>query len=56
MKVTILIEEPEYGKFSDLKLCFIKDSVEKQVSLSLFQYEMVYDFKKDFSSVKFDFF
>lgn len=56
MRVTILIEEPEYGKFSDLKLCFIKDSVEKQVSLSLFQYEKVYDFKTDFSSVKFDFF
>jgi hypothetical protein len=56
MRVTIKIDEAEYGKFSDFKLCFIKDTVEKQVSLSLFQYEKVYDFKTDFTSVKFDFF
>jgi hypothetical protein len=57
MKVTIEIEEAEYGKFSDIKLCYKNSAnVDSKISLVFNQYVKVFDFTNDFRSVKFDFF
>jgi len=56
MEIKILVSEPVYGKFSDLKLCYTEDGTEKKVSLSFIGYEKVFDFSNDFTSIKFDFF
>ena len=57
MKTTIEISEPQYGKFSDIKLCYKNQhNVDCKVSLVFNQYLKVYDFTNDFNSLKFDFF
>lgn len=57
MKVTIEIDDPEYGKFSDIKLCYqdLDNTIDK-VSLTFNHHVKVYDFTADFNSIKFDFF
>ncbi|MCZ2471214.1 hypothetical protein G9H62_00045 [Aquirufa ecclesiirivi] len=57
MKVNIVIENAEKGKFSNLKLCYTSDGVNQNVvQLNFLEYERVFDFTNDLSSVKFDFF
>lgn len=56
MRVNIVIDNADYGKFSDLQLCYINNGVNRQVPLSFLGYERVFDFTTDFTSVKFDFF
>lgn len=56
MRVNVVIENSDYGKFSDLQLCYIDNGVNRNVSLSFLGYERVFDFSSDFTSVKFDFF
>lgn len=56
MRVNIVIDNANYGKFSDLHLCYIDNGVNRSVPLSLLGYEKVFDFTTDFASVKFDFF
>jgi len=56
MRVNIVIDNADYGKFSDLQLCYIDNGVNRQVPLSFLGYERVFDFTSDFTSVKFDFF
>ncbi|MDN3607544.1 Qat anti-phage system QueC-like protein QatC [Kaistella yonginensis] len=56
MRVKIIIDDADYGKFSDLKLCYTDNGIERKVPLSFLQYERVFDFTNDFTSVKFDFF
>lgn len=56
MKVNIVIDDADYGKFSNLQLCYIDNGIERKVPLSFLGYERVYDFIPDFTSVKFDFF
>jgi len=56
MRVNIEIDNPDSGKFADLQLCYTDNGIERHVSLSLLMYERVFDFTKDFTSVKFDFF
>lgn len=56
MRVDIVIDNADYGKFSDLELCYIENGVNRKVPLSFLGYERVFDFTTDFSSVKFDFF
>jgi len=56
MKVNIDIQDPVCGKFSDLLLRYSDNGIERHVPLRLFKYERVYDFTRDFTSVKFDFF
>ena len=56
MRVNIVINEADYGKFSDLHLCYTDNIVERRVPLSFLGYERVFDFTTDFTSVKFDFF
>ncbi|WP_411810921.1 Qat anti-phage system QueC-like protein QatC [Chryseobacterium scophthalmum] len=57
MRVTVLINDSEYRKFSDIKLCYTKyDGTEKQVSLLFSDYERVFDYITDHTSIKFDFF
>lgn len=56
MRVSIVIDNADYGKFSDLQLCYTDNGVNRQVPLSFLSYERVFDFTTDFTSVKFDFF
>lgn len=57
MKVKIEIEEAEYGKFSDIKLCYKnKTNIDCKISLVFNQYAKVFDYTNDFRSIKFDFF
>lgn len=56
MRVNVVIEDADYGKFSDLQLCYTDNGVDRKVPLSLLGYERVFDFTADFTSVKFDFF
>lgn len=56
MKVNISIRDAEYGKFSDLMLCYTYNDIKREVPLSFLGYEKVFDFNNDFTSVKFDFF
>lgn len=56
MRVNVVIDDADYGKFSDLQLCYIDKGVDRKVPLSFLGYERVFDFSTDFSSVKFDFF
>lgn len=56
MRVTVILENADTGRFSNLKLCYNDNGTIKNVPLSFLQYEKVYDFTTDFSSVKFDFF
>ncbi|WP_051604454.1 Qat anti-phage system QueC-like protein QatC [Flavobacterium sasangense] len=56
MRVNIVIDNADYGKFSDLQLCYADNGVNRQVPLSFLGYERVFDFLTDFTSVKFDFF
>lgn len=55
MRVNIIIEEAEYGKFSDIKLCYNDNGLERKGTLTFSIYERVFDFKSDLESVKFDF-
>lgn len=56
MKINVVIDNAEYGKFSDLQLCYTDNEVNKRVPLSFLGHERVFDFLTDFNSVKFDFF
>ncbi|MET4082985.1 hypothetical protein ABIB40_002952 [Pedobacter sp. UYP30] len=56
MRVNIVIVDADYGKFSDLQLCYTDNGVSRSVPLSFLGYERVFDFTNDFTSVKFDFF
>lgn len=56
MRVNIVIDAADYGKFSELKLCYTDNGVDRKVPLSFLGYERVFDFTTDFTSVKFDFF
>ncbi len=56
MKVNVVIADADYGKFSDLQLCYVDNGVNRKVPLSFLGYERVFDFTTDFISVKFDFF
>ncbi|PYF74099.1 Qat anti-phage system QueC-like protein QatC [Pedobacter nutrimenti] len=56
MKVNVVIEDADYSKFSNLQLCYIDNGVNRKVPLSFLSYERVFDFKADFTSIKFDFF
>jgi hypothetical protein len=56
MRVNIVIDNADYGKFSDLELCYMDNGVNRKVPLSFLVYERVFDFTTDFTSVKFDFF
>jgi len=56
MRVDIVIDNADYGKFSDLQLCYTDNGVNRKVPLSFLGYERVFDFTTDFTSVKFDFF
>lgn len=56
MKVNIKINDADYGKFSDLQLCYTDNEVNRKVPLSFLGYERVFDFTADLSSVRFDFF
>lgn len=56
MKVNIVIDDADYGKFSDVQLCYTHNGIDRKVPLSFLGYERVFDFTTDFSSVKFDFF
>lgn len=56
MRVNIVIDNADYGKFSDLELCYIDNGVNRKVPLSFLGYERIFDFTTDFTSVKFDFF
>lgn len=56
MRVNIVIDDADSGKFSDLHLCYTDNGINRIVPLSFLGYERVFDFSNDFSSVKFDFF
>lgn len=56
MKVNVVLENADTGKFSNLKLCYADNGTIKNVPLNFLEYEKVFDFTTDFSSVKFDFF
>lgn len=56
MRVSVILENADTGRFSNLKLCYNDNGTIKNVQLSFLQYEKVYDFTNDFNSVKFDFF
>lgn len=56
MKVKIVIEDADYGKFSDFQLCYTDNGINRKVPLSFLGYKRVFDFTTDFTSVKFDFF
>jgi hypothetical protein len=56
MIVNVVIDDADYGKFSDLQLCYTDNGLDRKVSLSFLNYERVFDFTTDFTSVKFDFF
>lgn len=48
MRVNVILENAEYGKFSNIKLCYNIDRdgniVEEQVPLTFGEYERIYDF------------
>ncbi|OMP79995.1 hypothetical protein [[Flexibacter] sp. ATCC 35208] len=54
MKVDVIIDNADYGKFSNFQLCYVNNGMDKKVTLSLLGYEKVFDFTRDFVSVKFD--
>ncbi len=56
MRVNIVIDDADYGKFSNLQLCYTDNGIDRRVPLSFLSYEKVFDFMTDFNSVKFDFF
>jgi len=61
MRVNIIINGADYGKFSNLYLCFSDRGIERRVLLDFnigrnSAFEIVYDFVNDFTSKKFDFF
>lgn len=56
MRVYVIINDADYGKFSDLQLFYTDNGVNRKVPLSFLGYEKVFDFTTDFISVKFDFF
>lgn len=55
MRVNVILENADTGRFSSLKLCYTDNGAIKNVPLSFLQFEKVYDFTTDLSSVKFDF-
>lgn len=56
MRVNVILENADTGRFSNLKLCYTDNGTIKNIPLTFLQYERVYDFTTDFSSVKFDFY
>ncbi|PWW20384.1 Qat anti-phage system QueC-like protein QatC [Chryseobacterium sp. AG844] len=56
MKVTIKFDPAQEGKFSNIKLCFIENGIERKVPLTFLKYENVFDFNVDFTTLRFDFF
>lgn len=57
MKVTVLFDEPNEGKFSKIWLCYTDlDSIERKVGLDFLRFEGIHDYTQDFSSIRFDFF
>lgn len=56
MRVSVVIDNADYGKFAALQLCYTDNDVERKVPLSFLGYERVFDFTTDSTSVKFDFF
>ncbi|MDR6564223.1 MULTISPECIES: Qat anti-phage system QueC-like protein QatC [unclassified Arcicella] len=56
MRINVVIDDADYGKFSDLQLSYADNGVNRKVPLSFLDYERVFDFTTDFSSVRFDFF
>lgn len=56
MRVDIVIDNADYGKFSSIQLCYTDNGVNRKVPLSFLGYERVFDFTTDYTSVKFDFF
>lgn len=56
MRVNIVIDDADYGKFADLQLSYTDNGVSRKVPLSFLGYEKVFDFTTDLFSVKFDFF
>ena len=56
MIVNVILENADTGRFSNLKLCYNDNGTIRNVPLSFLQYEKVFDFTTDFSSIKFDFF
>lgn len=56
MRVNVIIDNADYGKFADLQLCYTDNEIDRRVPLSFLGYESVIDFTTDFVSVKFDFF
>jgi len=56
MKITIQFDQADIGKFSNIKLCFRENDIERKVPLTFLKYESVCDFIVDYTSVKFDFF
>lgn len=56
MRVNVVINNANYGKFSDLQLCYTDNRVDRRVPLSFIGHERVFDFTTDLTSVKFDFF
>jgi len=56
MKVNVEINDADYGQFSNLELCYTQNGTERKVPLSFPNFERVFDFKNDFTSIKFDFF
>ncbi|WP_169712657.1 Qat anti-phage system QueC-like protein QatC [Epilithonimonas caeni] len=54
--MNIVIDNADYGKFSDLQLSYTDNGVNRKVPLSFLGYERVFDFTTDFTSAKFDFF
>lgn len=56
MRVNIIIDNADYGRFSGLQLCYTDNGIERIVPLSFLGYERIFDFTTDFTSVKFDFF
>lgn len=55
MRVRVVIDNADYGKFSNLQLCYTDNGVDRSVPLSFLDYERVFDFATDLSSTKFDF-
>ena len=56
MKVDIEISEASYGKFSQIRLCYVNSvGVNQKVELSV-DFLPMYDYAKDTSSTRFDFF
>lgn len=56
MRVDVVINDADYGKFSEVQLCYTDNGMNRKVPLSFLGYERVFDLSTDFTSVKFDFF